>query len=70
MRTVTVPGQSEGFQIQFDNGGSFLKYFSGDSSIPTPNTLDLGEGGSTQVFTSGGVGVARSPVIQATVIGE
>ena len=69
MRTIELPGVSEGFQIQFDNGGSFLKYFSGDSSIPTPNTLDLGDNG-TRVFTSGGAGLARSPVIRATVVGE
>ena len=71
MRTIAVPGESEGFQIQFDNGGSFLKYFSGDSSlsIPTPSTLDFGDN-AMRVFTFGGAGVARSPVIRATVVGE
>ena len=69
MRTVQVPGVSEGFQIQFDNGGSFLKYFPGDQSIPTPNTLDLRDSPS-RVFTPGGAGLSRSPVIHANVVGE
>ena len=69
MCTVQAPGVSEGFQIQFDNGGSFLKYFPGDQSIPTPKTLDLRDSPSW-VFTPSGAGLSRSPVIHANVVGE
>ena len=69
MRTIQAPGVYKGFQIQFDNGGSYLKYFSEDQSIPTPNTLDLRHSPS-RVFTPGGDGVSRSPIIRANVVGE
>ena len=69
MRTIQPSGVYEGFQIQFDNGGSYLKYFPRDQSIPTPNTLDLRDSPS-RVFTPGGAGVSRSPIIRANVVGE